>query len=134
MINKLNFYWAHRVLLWLAASLLVYPVLLKAQQRNDPRIGYIFPAGVQQGNVCKVTIGGQYLGGAKSLIVSGSGVTVTEVKYNRPINGKRFEQLREYLEMARKKLQETVAGSGVRFRDASPESVAEVLKKVGSYG
>jgi hypothetical protein len=45
--------------------------------RPNPRIGYAYPAGGQQGTTFTVTIGGQYLNGVTEGIVSGRGVHVT---------------------------------------------------------
>lgn len=51
----------------------------------QPHIGYIYPAGAQQGTTCRVLIGGQYLGGAKAVVISGEGVTASVLQHYRPL-------------------------------------------------
>jgi hypothetical protein len=55
-----------------------------AQSGTVPQVGYLYPAGGQQGTVVKVTVGGQLLRGAKEVYVSGEGVEASVVEYMRP--------------------------------------------------
>ena len=52
---------------------------------NQPQIGYLYPAGGQQGTVFQILAGGQFLGGAADVYVSGEGVHAKVVKYIRPL-------------------------------------------------
>src|ERR1035437_8884361 len=47
---------------------------LTAQQQQMPHPGYVSPAGGRQGTTFEITVGGQFLDGAKSALVSGAGV------------------------------------------------------------
>lgn len=48
-----------------------------ALAQKEPHIGYLYPAGGRQGTTVKVTVGGQNLEGASSLLVLGGGMTCT---------------------------------------------------------
>ncbi|MHB1305850.1 MAG: hypothetical protein ACYDC1_12875 [Limisphaerales bacterium] len=83
--------------LWLAALLALVPATGRAQQAA-PRIGYVYPAGGRQGATLLVTVGGQFLGDATRAHISGNGVQSAFVEYNRPMNSKEFNALRDELE------------------------------------
>jgi hypothetical protein len=51
-----------------------------------PHIGYLYPAGGQQGKVIMVTAGGQYLNGVTDAYISGEGVHVSFIKFIKPFN------------------------------------------------
>jgi len=63
------------------------------QGRRLPRIGYLYPAGIQRGTSCELTAGGQFLDGVTQAFVSGSGVTVTLLRYDKPLPGKKVLEL-----------------------------------------
>lgn len=50
-----------------------------------PQIGYLYPAGGQQGTVVQITAGGQFLRGASKVYVTGDGVSATVVGNFRQI-------------------------------------------------
>ena len=95
-----------RFLLYLLAAWALGAPSLHAQKNGLPHIGYIFPAGMQRGTTCEINVGGQFLGGAKEALVSGSGVKMTVIKYEKPLSQKRANELRDYLKEARKKAME----------------------------
>ncbi|MEI6499776.1 MAG: hypothetical protein WCP21_01990 [Armatimonadota bacterium] len=55
-------------------------------QTNGPHIGYLYPAGGQQGTTFRMVVGGQLLAGADEAYVSGQGVRVSVREYVRPLN------------------------------------------------
>ena len=65
----------------------------QAQQRSLS-IGYVYPAGGQQGSKCEVVVGGQFLTGVNAVDVSGSGVQAEIVELIQPIAGRELNQLR----------------------------------------
>jgi len=98
-----------RVLLILLAVFTLSAQALLAQAK-DPHIGYVFPAGGQRGTAFDVTVGGQFLDGTNDVLVSGgNGVQVTVLRINKPLPQKRLNELRDYLDQARKKMQEAYA-------------------------
>jgi hypothetical protein len=77
----------------MGAVLLVQAIVVYGQTASrDPRIGYVYPAGAQQGSVVLLTVGGQFLRGATEVYVSGDHVTASVVKYCKPINNLQKEQ------------------------------------------
>jgi hypothetical protein len=64
-----------------------------AQQRSLS-IGYVYPAGGQQGTTFEAVVGGQFLTGVSTVDVSGDGVQATIVELVQPIAGKELNELR----------------------------------------
>lgn len=60
-------------------------------------IGYVYPAGGQQGSTFQVRLGGQRLDEVQGAIVSGSGVSAKVVEYLRQLNPQEMNLLREQL-------------------------------------
>ncbi len=65
------------------------------QAAREPRVGYLYPAGGQQGTVVHALAGGQALRGTDSVIVSGDGVHAEVVHYYRPLRNLDQDQRRE---------------------------------------
>ena len=59
---------------------------------REPKIGYLYPGGGQQGTVIQITAGGQYLNGVQDVYISGKGVRGSVVKYIRPLRNIQKEQ------------------------------------------
>ncbi len=57
-----------------------------AAQQNNPRIGYVYPAGGQRGAECTVVVGGQYLQSVVNARVSGDGVRAVIVEALKPLS------------------------------------------------
>lgn len=72
---------------------------------RDPHIGYVYPAGGQQGTTLEITVGGQFLDGASDVIVSGKGVEATVTKHTKPLTPKQINDLRQKVQEARKRVQ-----------------------------
>jgi len=60
-------------------------------------IGFVYPAGGQQGTTFQVTLGGQALEGVDGVLVSGRGVTARVVEYNKQMNPQEIQLLQEQL-------------------------------------
>ncbi len=76
----------------------VFPV--RAQKQY---IGYVYPAGGQQGATVPIRLGGQGLIHASDLVVSGEGVSVRLVDYYRVWNNQELQLLRQQLNELKKK-------------------------------
>ncbi len=87
-----------------------------AMAQQVPHIGYIYPAGGKQGTVVDVTIGGQYLNGVNSVLVSGEGVEATVVKHTRPIPRNRLNQIGQKLRELQKKYKLSYSKSKIKDR------------------
>ena len=108
------------------------PALQAQQRKNTPHIGYVFPAGAQRGTACEIVLGGQFLEGAQELLISGSGVKASEMKYKKPLLGKRENELREYLQQARKKAVEEKEPPVSMKRFDLEGGIARILKEAGA--
>ena len=64
------------------ACLLLSALCVRAA--NTPHIGYVYPAGGQQGTAFEVRVGGQYIEKTDEVIVSGTGVVVKVLEYIEP--------------------------------------------------
>ncbi len=66
-------------------------------------IGYVYPAGGQQGTTFPIRLGGQGLIHASDLVVSGEGVSVRLIDYSRVLNNQELALLRQQLSELKKK-------------------------------
>ena len=79
-----------------------------ATKEREPHIGYLYPAGGQQGCVFKVTVGGQFIKDANEVYVSGEGVHGSITRYVgriRPLNQDQRRKLRMQINAVRQKRQ-----------------------------
>jgi hypothetical protein len=74
-------------------------------QPNTPHLGYVYPAGGRQGTTFQVVVGGQFLVNVTNAFVSGAGIQTKVIEYNRPLNPKEFNDLRDRLKMLQDKRQ-----------------------------
>jgi hypothetical protein len=86
--------------------LLALATTVAAQQRmqlqqNDPHLGYIYPAGAQRGTTTTIVVGGQYLEKVDGIHVSGGGVRAKVVGFERPLNQREVQQMRNKLDEVR---------------------------------
>jgi hypothetical protein len=82
---------------------------------NEPHIGYLYPSGGQQDSVVQITAGGQFLGGATDVHVSGEGVRASVIKYIKPRRNLQKEQrqlLQKRLKEVREKRLAELPGKG----------------------
>ena len=67
---------------------------------DEPQIGYLYPAGGQQGTTIRIAAGGQFLRGADTVYISGDGVTAKVVRNARGfqnLNGDQRKALQKKL-------------------------------------
>ena len=95
-------------------------VFPSAAQLPTPHIGYVYPAGGRQDTTFEVVVGGQFLDGVTNAFVSGSGIRVAVVGFNKPLTPQQANKLRETLQELQKRRQE--ANLGVRRRGGSSGS------------
>jgi hypothetical protein len=84
------------------AAVLVMTSAATAQPR--PYIGYVYPAGGQQGTTVRVKVGGQNLDGVHGVIVTGKGVSGKLITYLRRIGPLETTLLREQLDELRNRV------------------------------
>jgi len=83
----------------LAGLLAIAP---EARAQSRPYIGYVYPAGGQQGTTFQVKLGGQGIDRIDRVVVSGEGVTVKVLDYLRKIGPQDMSLLREQITVLRR--------------------------------
>ena len=95
----------------LIVVLTIYAVNARgASNEREPHIGYLYPAGGQQGSVIKITVGGQFLKNANEVYVSGKGVHGSIIRYGgrvKPLNQDQRRELQRQINELRQKQQGT---------------------------
>jgi hypothetical protein len=95
-------------------------------------IGYVYPAGGQQGTTFPIRLGGQGLVYASDLVVTGEGVTVRLVDYYRVFDNQEMSFLNQQLNELRKK--ETTISDELAAKMGSFEFPAAIGPEGGSDG
>jgi hypothetical protein len=86
-----------RILPTVSCLLLTASCLLPLSARAQAYIGFVYPAGGQQGTTFQVTLGGQQLEGVDEVLVSGDGVSAHVVEYNKKMNPQEMQLLQEQM-------------------------------------
>ena len=102
-----------RVLLVAAVCMAGAGFAPSAWGQSNPHVGYVYPAGGQQGSTFEVTAGGQFLGGVNNVYVSGEGVHASVVQYGRPFNNQQLAELRKQITALLKARRAAETGKGV---------------------
>jgi len=93
-----------RIALTGALALALMPSAAGAQQQNIPHLGYVYPAGGQQGTSFRVRVGGRFLTGTSTVLVSGRGVRAQVAEFDRPLTGQQLTELRDKAQELQKKV------------------------------
>ncbi len=81
----------------------LFAVASAAYGQATPYLGYVYPAGGQQGTTVQVKLGGQRLDGVHQVLVTGDGVSAKIVKHYRRMSNQEFQLIREQLRDLKKK-------------------------------
>ncbi|MBI5365692.1 MAG: pre-peptidase C-terminal domain-containing protein [Planctomycetes bacterium] len=106
----------------------------QAAQR-DPHIGYVYPAGGEQGSTIWLTVGGQQLDGVDEVYVSGAGVTAASVRYMgrfRPLDKEQREELKRRLAAPRARLQSAAPAESAEAAAGAAETGSEDMMGEGT--
>lgn len=112
-----HFGFGPRLALATLGLLLALPPAAPAQTR--PYIGYVYPAGGQQGTTFPIKVGGQNLDDVCQVLVTGSGVTARVVEYYRRLNPQEMQLLSEQLREL-KRATSSVAAAGTMMKADTP--------------
>jgi hypothetical protein len=107
-----------------------------------PYIGYVYPAGGQQGKTFQLKLGGQNLDGAKEVVVTGKGVTGRVIQYLRKLGPQEMTLLREQLDALKMsvhkekwdKLTEATQVTDTMAEDDVPVVTQETLSRLSALG
>lgn len=78
--------------------ILLLAVTAAFAQEEIPHLGYVYPAGGQQGTNFQVLIGGQHLTGASVARISGAGVQTKVLDHLRPLNQGAFKTVQKQMQ------------------------------------
>ncbi len=114
-MKKLMSRFSRLLVLWLAAA--------SSTWAQNQYIGYVYPAGGQQGTTFPIRLGGQGLVYASDLVVSGEGVSIRLVDYYRVYDNQEMGLLNQQLNELRKKettLSDEMAAKMTAFEFPAP--------------
>ena len=97
--------------------------------QREPHVGYVYPAGGQQGTTFSVVIGGQYFNNAADLFITGTGVSAKVAEQERPLTPKEAQELRDQLA----KLQDK-RSKGQCLTPDEQKTAQELKKKLEALG
>jgi len=103
--------------------------VLAQQQQREAHIGYVFPAGGQQGTTFEVVIGGAGLAEAEGVVISGSGVTATIAKQEKQVTSKELQELKEEMNKLQEKRKQ---GEMLSMEDR--EMAEKVKERMTAFG
>ncbi len=84
-----------------AALVLTFTAAIFAHAQQalpTPHAAYVYPAGGQKGTTFTITVGGQFLAGARAAYISGSGVNAQVVEVQLPLNPMQLNAARDELQ------------------------------------
>jgi len=100
----------------------------------QPHLGYLYPAGGQQGTTVRITAGGQFLRGVTDVYVTGADVNASVVKYYRPVRNINKEQREELIERMRAARDNAVSELPPRARAALEQRKSEAMNTRDATG
>ena len=113
----------------LAIGVLLTALPVAQAQKITPHAGYVYPAGGKQGTKFQVVIGGQYLGAATNILVSGGGVRAIILRNERQLSQKERDAIEEALQTLQKKRK-----SGTNLTTVEIAAAEEMKRKLTQFG
>ena len=89
------------------ASLVVWLSSFALFGQQQPHLAYVYPAGGRVGTSFQIVVGGQFLAAVSNAVITGPGIHATVREFNRPMNQKEFNDLRERLQTLERKWQDS---------------------------
>ena len=93
-------------------------------QQGAPHAAYVYPAGGRQGSTFQVMVGGQFLDGVKSAMVSGAGVSAAVVEHLKPLTPGQATDLRDKAKELAEKASPT---------EEDRKTIAEIRTKLAEF-
>ena len=118
--------------LWLLILALAVLFAATGPVQAQPRayIGFVYPAGGQQGTMVPVKVGGQNLDGTTEVLVTGTGVTGRVVECFGRLNNQQITLLSEQL----KELKAAKPGAGATMMSSEPPMMSADAAMMSSGG
>jgi hypothetical protein len=114
------------------ASAVIFALLARAVfAQQTPHIGYVYPAGGRQASTLTVVVGGQYLSGTTNfaLLMDGQWAHAKILAYDRPLNPKEQQALKEELNKFQEKRK-----NGERLTAAELARLDEIKRVLTQFG
>ena len=86
----------------ISAFLLLAFLALSASGQSRPYIGFVYPAGGQQGTTFRIRLGGQALDDVQSVLITGTGVTANVAECYRRLNNQELDLLNEQVKVLKR--------------------------------
>ncbi|MBM4041933.1 MAG: hypothetical protein FJ290_25845 [Planctomycetes bacterium] len=67
--------------------------------RQEAEISFIYPAGAQQGATLEITVGGQNLAGTNEVLLTGSGLSASVIRFARPLSAQALDMVENKMRM-----------------------------------
>ncbi len=108
--------------------------LATASPARGQYIGYVYPAGGQQGTTVEIKLGGQRIDGITGAMVSGDGISARLVQYYRRLTNQEMTLIREQMRDLKKEANETTKTKGRRKAkyDARLKATLESTAEAGT--
>jgi hypothetical protein len=116
-----------RVLIFWLGVWLAMGVGARAQVR--PYIGFVYPAGGQQGATFQIRLGGQGLDGVHGALVTGAGVTAQVAEYRRRLNNQELQLLNEQLRELRRETRSAATNESA-LAASNTEAARQLMEKI----
>ena len=104
-----------------ALGLTIFLAAVSSASGQGQYIGYVYPAGGQQGSTFPIRLGGQGLIYASDVVVSGEGVSARLVDYYRGMDNQELDLLRKQLTELKKKDTAVVTKDGDQYTGVQHE-------------
>ncbi len=104
----------------------------RASGQPAPYIGFVYPAGGQQGTTVEVKLGGQRIDGLHGVLVSGEGVSAEIDQFYRKLSNQEVTLLKEQLRVLRREVVEKKNAK----QDVDPSTaafIARLEKRIGEW-
>jgi len=121
---------ARVVIRWFAAAMML-ALSSTAFAQTRPYIGYVYPAGGQQGATFQIKFGGQGLDDVSDVLVTGSGVSAKIVEYYRRLNPQEMQLLNEQMRELKKSTSAVATASAQK--KAAEEMIQRIEKRQREY-
>jgi len=112
------------------AGFVLSVVWVSTAAAQTPYIGYVYPAGGQQGTTFQVKLGGQRIDGTSGAVVSGEGVSAKLTKYYRRLSNQEMSLIREQLRELQRAQKQRKNGKPNREADAM---IARIQKRIREW-
>lgn len=119
-----------RVVVFLAALTALGADASAQRGGRGPDIGYVYPAGGQIGTELQVVIGGQSMQDVSDIHISGQGIRVSDLVFDRPLTNGEVNIIQDKVAKARKKLEEDGKKVDLKRKTGAVGEFLQLLKEV----